>query len=210
MAPGTSIYSTYLNVAGQDTYKTENGTSQAAPFVSGAIGLLKSIYPEQSNQDILSALKNNATVNQSGFNIKSGHGLLNISNTLKPLYTPSHTVFHTNIIEKNRGDQIVVTANVSTKNAIFKSLKLRYRLRENGKDFLTDTFLTEEMVQNGSEFSFTIPNDTITDKISDLAYYFEVHDHFDTVFVTPNIAPDIPYFYTFEDLTPPIITTKIK
>lgn len=48
-APGVDIFSTTLN----DGYETMNGTSMAAPMVSGLIGLLKSYNPEWTNDQLL-------------------------------------------------------------------------------------------------------------------------------------------------------------
>jgi len=45
-APGVDIYSTYYDhVTGQHGYRTLQGTSMAAPIVTGLVGLLKSAYP---------------------------------------------------------------------------------------------------------------------------------------------------------------------
>ncbi len=47
-APGSNIYSTYKN----GNYATADGTSQATPFVTGAVALLKSYYPTLSIAEI--------------------------------------------------------------------------------------------------------------------------------------------------------------
>ena len=48
-APGVSIYSTYKN----DNYVTMSGTSMAAPFVTGAIALLRDLHPNWSYQQVI-------------------------------------------------------------------------------------------------------------------------------------------------------------
>ncbi len=62
-APGTSIYSTIPN----DKYTAYNGTSMAAPFISGLIGVLKHYQPtlttEQAYQLIIDTADKNAGVN---------------------------------------------------------------------------------------------------------------------------------------------------
>ncbi len=46
-APGVDIYSTYYDhVTGQHGYRTLQGTSMAAPIVTGLVGLLKSVHPD--------------------------------------------------------------------------------------------------------------------------------------------------------------------
>jgi len=66
-APGTGILSTYFN----DRYLYLSGTSMSAPLVSGAIGLIKSLF-DKNQTEILSALKNTGTsINFSGTIIKN-------------------------------------------------------------------------------------------------------------------------------------------
>jgi subtilisin family serine protease len=52
-APGVDIYST----VGNDNYATMNGTSMAAPVVTGAIALMKSLNENLTNQQIICILK---------------------------------------------------------------------------------------------------------------------------------------------------------
>ena len=52
-APGTDIFSTFLN----DGYKTDTGTSMAAPVVSGAAAILRAEHPTWSAQQIISAIE---------------------------------------------------------------------------------------------------------------------------------------------------------
>jgi len=51
-APGVDIYSTLPN----NTYKSQNGTSMATPFVSGLIGLMKSINPKLTTKEVFKIL----------------------------------------------------------------------------------------------------------------------------------------------------------
>lgn len=51
-APGSKIYST----SGSPIYTYKSGTSMSAPLVSGAIALLKSVYPTESNTSIIKRL----------------------------------------------------------------------------------------------------------------------------------------------------------
>jgi thermitase len=52
-APGVAIYSTYPN----NEYKVFNGTSMATPYVSGLVGLMKSIQPKLTTQEVYTILK---------------------------------------------------------------------------------------------------------------------------------------------------------
>ncbi|WP_020539582.1 S8 family peptidase [Lewinella cohaerens] len=52
-APGVGIYSTKPN----NNYAAHNGTSMAAPFVSGLLGIMKSIRPELTNKEAFKILQ---------------------------------------------------------------------------------------------------------------------------------------------------------
>ena len=52
-APGVGIYSTKPN----NTYAAHNGTSMAAPYVSGIVGIMKSIRPNLTNKEAFKILQ---------------------------------------------------------------------------------------------------------------------------------------------------------
>jgi len=60
-APGVDVYSTVPN----DQYATFSGTSMAAPYVSGLIGLLKAIRPDLSTQEAHRILTTTGTDTQA-------------------------------------------------------------------------------------------------------------------------------------------------
>ncbi len=68
-APGENIISTYFDKDGDNKhiYAYINGTSQATPFVTGGVVLLKSLYPDLTYQDIKKKL------------LLTGDNLLNLS-----------------------------------------------------------------------------------------------------------------------------------
>lgn len=55
-APGSGIYSTFPN----DKYQAFNGTSMAAPFISGLIGLMKAYDPELTTQEVYRFIRESA------------------------------------------------------------------------------------------------------------------------------------------------------
>jgi thermitase len=59
-APGVNIYSTFP----KNEYKTLNGTSMATPYVSGLVGVMKSINPDLSTKEVYRIL------NESGISTK--------------------------------------------------------------------------------------------------------------------------------------------
>jgi len=87
VAPGTEIYSTYLD----DGYAFSSGTSHAAPFVSGAVALLKSYALEKtgvslSDRKVKHILKHTADkVGRRFKDRKAGFGRLNLVDALRLL-----------------------------------------------------------------------------------------------------------------------------
>ncbi len=78
-APGVSIRSSYLN----GTYKALSGTSTAAPFVSGAVALLREFNPEVTVEEIKNALLLSSTdLGPIGEDNDYGWGLLNLKKAL--------------------------------------------------------------------------------------------------------------------------------
>jgi thermitase len=61
-APGVNIYSTMPN----NTYQSLNGTSMATPYVSGLVGLLKSIRPELTTKEVHAILESSGKETRSG------------------------------------------------------------------------------------------------------------------------------------------------
>jgi len=86
VAPGLNIYSSFAN----NTYAFASGTSQASPFVAGAIGLMKSYALQQghqlTNREITDILKNTADKVDSRLrNEHAGYGVINLADGFKLL-----------------------------------------------------------------------------------------------------------------------------
>ena len=85
-APGVNVYSTFLN----NGYAMSSGTSQASPFVSGTIALMKSYAKERgkhiANQEIIDILKHTCDKYTNRYkDEKSGFGRINVLDALKML-----------------------------------------------------------------------------------------------------------------------------
>lgn len=73
-APGSSIYSTYYN----DTYTSKDGTSQAAPFVSGLAALIWSVKPGYTQAQVRQVIEATAVdLGTAGTDIAFGAGRIN-------------------------------------------------------------------------------------------------------------------------------------
>lgn len=86
-APGVSIYSTVDTTDTTDSdgdgYDTYNGTSMAAPHVSGAVAVLRSKWPSKTASQIVTILYDTATdLGASGIDTVYGRGLLNLGSAL--------------------------------------------------------------------------------------------------------------------------------
>ena len=80
-APGTDIFSAIDG----DRYGTASGTSFAAPHVSGAIAVLKSVFPMMTAPQIVELLLMTATdLGNPGIDPVYGHGLLNLYEATRP------------------------------------------------------------------------------------------------------------------------------
>lgn len=81
-APGTAIWSTV-----PEGYQAMNGTSMAAPHITGAFALLKEAYPDWTNQQIIGALKTTAkafNTDQENLNpTTQGMGLFQIDKAIE-------------------------------------------------------------------------------------------------------------------------------
>jgi thermitase len=86
VAPGTNIYSSFAH----NTYAHASGTSQASPFVAGAIALMKSFALQAGHklgtQKIVEILRNTSDkVDARLRNERAGYGLLNLADVFKLL-----------------------------------------------------------------------------------------------------------------------------
>ncbi|WP_293682013.1 S8 family serine peptidase [uncultured Phenylobacterium sp.] len=84
-APGASIYSTIKGGG----YQAWNGTSMAAPFVTGAIALYSALHPEMTGAQIRAALLQSATPTASLLDKVATDGRLDISTFLNTVVAPT-------------------------------------------------------------------------------------------------------------------------
>ena len=123
-APGSGIYSTLLN----GTYGTFNGTSMAAPHVTGAAGLLATMFPTASAAQIKAALLDGTANAALAGKTMTGDQLdltVAINNLTKAIGTtpptPTYSIA-TNSAYYNEGETInasVSTTNVATGTTLY-------------------------------------------------------------------------------------------
>ncbi|MFP4346408.1 MAG: S8 family serine peptidase, partial [Anaerolineales bacterium] len=78
-APGSSIWSTYW----PNTYKMDNGTSMATPFVSGLAALVKTRYPHYTPDQLAAAILDNAVdLGSAGRDAEYGCGRIEAANAV--------------------------------------------------------------------------------------------------------------------------------
>lgn len=118
VAPGTNILTTAKN----DSYTFINGTSASAPFVSAAACLILS-RSDFSNEEIKQILKSTTDdIGESGWDLKSGAGRLNIFRALNVL-APSIVRFDFPLMDYSTlSDTLYITATILS--AYFQSFDL--------------------------------------------------------------------------------------
>lgn len=79
-APGDNIYSTLP----QEKYGFLSGTSMATPHVTGGAGLLKSLYPEMSNEEVKRRLIFGSDRSPALQGVSASNGRVNLAASLEP------------------------------------------------------------------------------------------------------------------------------
>jgi subtilisin family serine protease len=88
VAPGEDIVSPWIGST--KTYQYASGTSMATPYVSGVVGLLRSVKPTYNNERIRQALRLGAKDMTSvvGFDPRTGYGIVDANVALQKLTKP--------------------------------------------------------------------------------------------------------------------------
>ncbi|WP_281974549.1 S8 family serine peptidase [Halobacillus litoralis] len=78
VAPGTSIYSSYITTDKHpDGYRSMNGTSMAAPYVSGVLALTLEAYPHATEEEVKDLLVDRVIdLGEAGKDFDYGYGLV--------------------------------------------------------------------------------------------------------------------------------------
>ena len=85
LAPGNNIESTVPTTLPGDGYMTSSGTSQAAPHVTGALGVLNQMWPYMKGESLVQLVLNTANKDLTGYDVNThGQGLLDLNEATKP------------------------------------------------------------------------------------------------------------------------------
>ena len=165
-APGSGIYSTLLN----GTYGTFNGTSMAAPHVTGAAGLLATMFPTASAAQIKAALLDGTANAALAGKTLTGDQLdltVAINNLTKAIGTtpptPTYSIA-TNSASYNEGQTIAAsinTTNVATGTTLYWAVT---GTGIDSADFSNAALTGSGTISNGTlAFNLAIANDLKTE-----------------------------------------------
>ena len=165
-APGSGIYSTLLN----GTYGTFNGTSMAAPHVTGAAGLLATMFPAASAAQIKAALLDGTANAALAGKTMTGDQLdltVAINNLTKAIGTtpptPTYSIA-TNSASYNEGQTIAAsinTTNVATGTTLYWAVS---GTGIDSADFSNAALTGSGTISNGTlAFNLAIANDLKTE-----------------------------------------------
>ena len=165
-APGSGIYSTLLN----GTYGTFNGTSMAAPHVTGAAGLLATMFPTASAAQIKAALLDGTANAALAGKTMTGDQLdltVAINNLTKAIGTtpptPTYSIA-TNSASYNEGQTIAAsinTTNVATGTTLYWAVS---GTGIDSADFSNAALTGSGTISNGTlAFNLAIANDLKTE-----------------------------------------------
>jgi len=186
-APGSSIYSTVPTALKSSGYDTYNGTSMAAPHVSGAIAVMKEKWPNLTGAQIVDLIIGSATdLGASGVDEVYGVGMLNMAGAMTATTAQSFSYVGSNgnlqKIEKNGSISAnSILSNLASKNVAIgfvDSYDRVYSNRSNQFNSLKEENITDQ--QNFFKFRNGI-TDTGLNTYLNMSFvdYGNNHENFD-------------------------------
>ncbi|MCB5270476.1 MAG: S8 family serine peptidase [Candidatus Cloacimonetes bacterium] len=121
VAPGELVLSTYKD-EGDDMYMQMSGTSMSSPYVTGSIALLLSLVPGLSPAEVRARLLGATDdIDTPGYDIRTGHGLLNVKKLLDNVNPPFVRIDYPL-------DQIGISGSTEIRGSVYGENFARYTL----------------------------------------------------------------------------------
>lgn len=113
VAPGANILSTWDTPTERNTYKEQSGTSMATPFVSGLVGLIRSIAPSLNVDEVEWVIRETAVdLGETGADPLYGAGRINASAAVHLAYVLAETTCRADFTNDGIRDGSDITAFV--------------------------------------------------------------------------------------------------
>jgi hypothetical protein len=146
IAPGMDIITTDLN----NEYKVSNGTSLAAPYVSGLAAMLHQKYPGIDPDAVKGILKATANdINEPGWDYRTGSGIINAERALKYVGQPAVEIFSpapADFVNSVKTDTLEIHGTAA--HPLFVRYEILYGAGNN-PDTLTSLLESGEQVKKG-------------------------------------------------------------
>jgi len=143
VAPGSDILSTAIG----GEYNVVSGTSFSAPMVSAVCGLLKSQFPDYSNERIRNIIKSTTTdIMNNGWDIHSAAGLLSAGNALKVTEAGILTLIQPGANSSTAKDSLWLIG--STIHPDLKSVVIEYGIGKNPENWIAVNSWKQRQVFN--------------------------------------------------------------
>jgi len=189
LAPGDNILSTYPKTKDPDFfsvkgYEIKNGTSQASPFIAGIAGVIKSIYPEISEDELKARIFLGARkINEFYFEkIKyASHGLAHLGNSVnvaeRPLVRPLLKGVNSLAL---KGSGLILPLEIKSYWGSAENIKIKITSMADHVTLEKTEFLLESMKGGESKTIEISGNVTDTKKDHDFEFSVEVSVNGDT------------------------------
>ncbi len=180
VAPGQEILSTYFDDEGNGTYDEQSGTSMAAPFVTGAVGLLLSHNPNLNFHEVKAKLAQSADDDKitPGYDHDFGNGILNVERLVEEATLPFIEITYP---EESMGlnESFDIVGTVTSPNFFRYSVMYSSEVLPGDMDWF----------------------DVVTHSNTPAFYYDEVEDGVIASFNVQDLFPDDTYLIRVEILT---------
>ena len=205
MAAGTNVYSTYYSTLFKSIYVYDSGTSMASPQVAGVVGLMKSVYPQLTTEQVTNALTSTARdLGVSGRDDDYGYGLVQSASALLSLDSKKATATYLQSLTVDVSASFTVSINVTDDlfSTVVPTVNIVYQFEPNSD---SSSWMTKGMNRSGDQFFTSLDSASSPGTFN---YYFEVNDlNRSNDFEYPEEGATNPLSAIVKDISPPIISS---